>query len=312
MIAYVSLPTLAAETLFQLTGWTSTIVLWRRSSSLTRSRLSWRLVAFGLAMFVVGDLWFAINDFLLDNPPVPSGADVAYLAGYLFLPVGLASLIRLANAGRERLAIIDATIIVVPVSVAIWLYLASPFATASDASWAARASSTAYPIGDLVCAAVAVRMLSSSLTSRRSSQPAIGMIIAGLFVMLVADGWYLIAELHGVYMAGSCERDALYIPAYLSFGAAACSPSFVEVDRPVPPVEPRHSVRRLVLLGAAALLTPAMLAIQWLRGGQMAIPVVVAGTAVTFVLVVARMANLAESLDDLSANVCGSRSSTTT
>ena len=295
MVAYVHLPTAAAETLFQLCGWTSVGLLWRRTGRLQRSRLPWRLVALGLALFVVGDLWFTINDFVLDNPPVPSGADLAYLAGYLFLPVGLASLIRRANQGRERLAIIDATIIIVPVSVAIWLYLASPFATASDTSWAARASSTAYPIGDLIGAAVVVRPLSSSLTTRRAAQPAIGIITVGLLLMLGADLWYLVAELRGQYTAGGWS-DALYIPAYLSFGAAACSPSFAEIDRPAPVVEPRHDVRRLALLGAAALLTPSMLALQWWRGGQMAIPVIVAGTVVTFVLVVARMGHLAESL----------------
>jgi diguanylate cyclase (GGDEF)-like protein len=115
--------------------------------------------------------------------------------------------------------------------------------------------------------------------------------------MLTADLWYLMSELHGGYLVGSWS-DALYIPAYLSFGAAACSPSFAAIARPVAPTEARHDTRRLVLLGVAALLTPAMLALQWLRGGELAIPIVVAGTAITFFLVIARMANLAESLDE--------------
>lgn len=296
-LAYVLLPTATAELLFQVCGWTSIVVLWRRTSRLERSRLPWRLVALGVSMFVLGDLWFTIDEYVLGNDAVPSGADAVYLAGYLFLPVGLAMLVRRAHHGRERIALIDTTIIVVPMSVAIWLYLASPYAHAGGTPWLARTSSTAYAIGDLVCAAVVVRMCAGALATRRAAQPAIGILLAGLLVMLAADSWYLVAELRGTYVAGGWS-DALYLPAYLSFGAAAWSPSFADIDAPMPAPEPRHDVRRLILLGTAALLTPAMLVIQWSNGGDLAIPLVVAATVATFLLVVARMANLAQSLDE--------------
>src|SRR5215208_4755855 len=53
----------------------------------------WYLFGGGLFAFTVGDIFFNLYDQVWDRePPVPSVADVFYLAGYPFLTVGLALL----------------------------------------------------------------------------------------------------------------------------------------------------------------------------------------------------------------------------
>ena len=81
VIAYVALPTAAAESLFQVVAWGSIIVFARGVARAGAFPLPWRLIGTGLCLFAVGDLWSTINDHVLYNAPFPSGADVAYLCG---------------------------------------------------------------------------------------------------------------------------------------------------------------------------------------------------------------------------------------
>jgi diguanylate cyclase (GGDEF)-like protein len=295
MVAYVSLPSALAESLFQLLAWSSILVFWW-SSRRTEVRLPWTLISGGLALFAVGDLWFTINDHILDNVPFPSGADIAYLAGYFFLAAGLASLVRQGGRVREHIALIDAAIIVVPVSVAAWIYVIAPVAAASSTDWLARAVSAAYPIGDLICGAILVRILSGSLAGRRTAQPALGLMVGGILTMLAGDVWFLVVDLRGEYTSGGWN-DSMFIVPYVAFAAASRFRSFAAVGTPEPNPAPLPGLRRVLVLGAVSVVTPSLLVIQWLNGGDPAVPLIVAGTVLTFVLVVARMGNLVLALD---------------
>src|SRR5918997_7129492 len=76
-------------------------------------------------------------------------------------------------------------------------------------------------------------------------------------------------------------------------GTAVLHPSMSELsDRTVLEPETRLTRRRLVLLAAASLVAPVVLAIQWARGGSPDVPVIVGGSVVLFLLVLARMMGL--------------------
>jgi diguanylate cyclase (GGDEF)-like protein len=294
--AYVVLPTAAAEALFQVAAWGS--IAWFACGVVRVGavRLPWRLIGIGLALFATGDLWFTINDHVLGNSPFPSGADIAYLSGYLFLATGLAALVRSSRSGRDRIALIDAGIVVVPVAVATWIYLIQPFAANGDLTIVERTVSVAYPLGDLLCAAVLVRLLTTTALTRRATQPSLGILVFGVVVMLAGDVWFLASELAGTYHTGGWN-DGVFIVPYLAFGVAANSSSLSNIGQPIPVSDVGLTRGRLVLLGLLALLTPGILVVQWFGSGPLAVPLVVAGTALTFILVVARMGNLVNALD---------------
>ena len=73
--------------------------------------------------------------------------------------------------------------------------------------------------------------------------------------------------------------------------------SVAAIGNPRPPTEVSLSRRRLSLLAVAALVTPTMLAIQWVRSAELTVPLVVGGTVVSFLLVVARMSGLVQALE---------------
>ncbi|MGD9996595.1 MAG: diguanylate cyclase [Ilumatobacteraceae bacterium] len=294
---YVGLSGVAAEVWFQIVAWTSMGLF---AFGLHRNRavaVPWLLVGAGFVLFVIGDLLFTLNEYLFVVDTFPSSADVAYLAGYPMLAIGLAALIR--RGGKGHSALIDAGIVTTPLAVAGFVYIIQPTA-AFGVTFLEKAVSGAYPTGDLVCLAVLVRIVAGmgggSDGRFRRGQPALGMLIASLATLLAADIIFLCTTLSDTYVSGGWS-DGLYLLSYLALGLMALDPSLARISAPAEPVEVSLSRRRLGLLAVAALVTPGMLALQWLRGAELTVPLVVGGTVVSFLLVVARMSGLVQALE---------------
>ena len=284
-----------AEAWFQLVAWASISAFAigaRRHRSLT---VPWIAVASGFVLFAIGDLLFSLNEYVFHVDGFPSSADVAYLAGYPVLAVGLAALVKRGRTSG-RTAIIDAGIVVVPLAVAGWVYIIEPLASQVDLGPLERAVSTAYPIGDLLCIAVLVRLMAGFDGRSSSGQPALGMLVAGLGSLLLGDVLFLSTTLTATYISGGWT-DGLFLISYIALGVTGMCASIVDVGRPQPIPDVSLSRRRLVLLAIAALLIPTMLAVQWFREAQLTVPIVVGGTIPSFLLVVARMSGLVQALE---------------
>ena len=289
-------PKLISELIFQLTAWGSVVVtIWGTRRHRARSMV-WLMVAAGFAMFALGDLMFVIYEDVLDETPFPSYADVAYLAGYPLLASALAILARRSRSMRGHATLIDAGILVVPLTVVAWIYLIDPVATEEGLTFLERSVSAAYPVFDTVCLAVLVRLLIGFVGARRVGQPSLALLAAGFVAMLGADVWFLAATLWGGD-ADATLLNASFLLPYIFVAAAACHPSIREIGTPAPPAPTTLSRRRLVVLALAALATPLLLAIRYAAEQDLAIPLVVAGTVISFLLVVARMSGLVIELD---------------
>jgi adenylate cyclase len=110
------------------------------------------------------------------------------------------------------------------------------------------------------------------------------LIALSLVCLLVADPLYALLTIRGDYGSGS-PVDAGWILSYLFFGAAALHSSMRRASEPVPETVPRLTPVRLVLLAAAALAAPAVLAFQPERIG-------VACSAILILLVGTRLAGI--------------------
>ncbi len=299
IVVYVLLSGVPAEIWFQSVAWIS---MGAFAFGVRRNRvagLPWIMVGGGFILFVGGDLLFTLNEYWFEIDTFPSSADVAYLAGYPIVAIGLAALVRRSSKGHS--ALIDAGIVITPLAVAGFVYIIEPTA-AFGVTFMEKAVSAAYPIGDLVCLAVLIRLvagLSTGAAEGRTSgrgSPALGILIAALAALLLGDIIFLSTTLSDTYVSGGWS-DGLYLMSYVALGATALDPSIKQIGHPRPPAEVTLSRRRLGLLAIAALVTPIMLAIQWIRSAELTVPLVVGGTVMSFLLVVARMSGLVQALE---------------
>ena len=252
-----------------------------------RQPLAWQLLAAGQLLFAVGD---AINntDAWLRLTPTPAAVvDPLYLAVYPLQAAGLVLLVRARTPGRDRASLIDAVIIATGVGLLAWEFLVVPHVREPGLPLPQRLVAIAYPLGDLLLLAVAVRLWRTG-----SHSPASRLLTAGLLALLVGDTVYGLSQFTGGWMAGS-PLDLIWVGYYLGLGSAALHPSMRSLSEPTTPRPPRLSWPRRIVLTGATLMAPAMLIVQSLRGERLDVGVNAVGTAVLFVLLTSRLADMA-------------------
>ena len=250
--------------------------------------LAWYLVAAGQLSFTVGDaINYTYQWVLKVEPPYPSVADGFYLACYILLAGGLLLLARERAPGRDVASLIDATVITVGAGLLSWVFLIGPNVRAPDLLLSQRLVSIAYPLGDVLLVAVAVRLWRGSGGGSAASR----LLTLGLVALLAADTVYGLSLLGGGWDAGG-PVDATWIVFYLGVGLAALHPSMVSLSEPAPPTT-RLTRFRLALLASASLMAPAVLVIQTLRDEPVDVAVVTGGSVVLFLLTLTRMGGLA-------------------
>ncbi|GIF13656.1 GGDEF domain-containing protein [Actinoplanes teichomyceticus] len=245
----------------------------------------WWLFAGGQTMYLAGDVaYFAATAG--GDTGYPLFANVLYLAQYVFAAAGLVLLGARRLPRRNTSALIDTAILAVAAAVIWWVFLIHPAVAAPGFSALDRVWATIYPVMDLCVLTVAIRLLLGSGARQRSYL----LLLAYLGLTLAADTAYGLLSLHGVYVTGGWS-DAVYLASYLALGSAALHPSMRQV---ADPVEGRSgaTMYRVVLLAIATLIAPAVLLVQALRHVSSSDLVVVAASAVLFLLVLTRMAGL--------------------
>jgi diguanylate cyclase (GGDEF)-like protein len=252
-----------------------------------RAASAWLLLAAGQLAFVVGDLLFAYQEYVAHTSPFPSIADVTYLSGYPLLGAGLALLIRARAPRRNWTAFIDAAAITTSLTLVSWFFVMDPIWHHQTMTLAGKLPALAYPVGDVLLLATALRISMGS--SKRP--PAYLLLGGGIALLLVADSAYLGAIHVGNYVSGGII-DLGWLASYVLCGTAALHPSMKTLSMPVSEYLPRLTPARLALLACASIAAPAVLAVQYLRGASLEIPIVIVSSALLFLLVIARMALL--------------------
>ena len=197
---------------------------------------------------------------------------VAYpvLAGAMFAFVR-----RRTAGGQDRAALLDALALTSAVVLLAWTFVLGPRALDG------RLADLAVPLGDLLCAGLLMRML--TLPGRRV--PSGLMLGAGVAALLVADV--------GVELFVFGDAGIGVFVFYVGAGLAAMHVSMNSLSVPAT-AEPVELGRgRLVLLGVASMVAPAVLVTQLFRD-DMAGELIVAATlsALTFLLILVRMAGI--------------------
>ena len=250
-----------------------------------KATLAWLLLLFGQSLYVAGDFYtYSYPDLLGGKVGFPSAGDAMYLGVYPLLVAGLLLLVRRRNPKGDKAAVIDSLILTVGFALLSWVFLVAPNVHLSGLSPLAKGVSVAYPIGDVLLLAAAIRLAVDA--GRRV--PAFYLLVASIVSLLATDCAYNYALL-----VGSFHHQLVYDIGWIAYlvlwGAAALHPSMRTLEEPVD-AEVRLTRIRLVLLALACLIAPSIRFVDELHNPD--VMVIIVASAVLFLLVVARMAGL--------------------
>ncbi|MEV0118359.1 aminotransferase class I/II-fold pyridoxal phosphate-dependent enzyme [Streptomyces sp. NPDC050844] len=254
-------------------------------------RWPWWVLAAGLLTFAAGDTYYnVVEEYLHASNPFPSPADALYLATYPLFAAGLFGLVRYRWVGRDVPSLLDALIFTGGLALPVWVYLVQPLTEVEGLTWAQRAISIAYPLGDVLVLALLAGMLTPGSVSGHNR--CVQLLAVGTVTLLGFDIAYGILQLNGLWQTGT-PLDLGWIVFYTAWGLAALHPSMVELTayahQPKSLLPPRH---RLALLALATLIAPAVLLAEGLAGRAHDAPVIAAFSGALFLLVIFRLAGM--------------------
>ncbi|MFI5931025.1 putative bifunctional diguanylate cyclase/phosphodiesterase [Actinoplanes sp. NPDC051494] len=243
----------------------------------------WQLLAGTVAVSTAGSLAFTAG-----SVPLLHGAGVALLLA-VFAMLGAALLLFTRHRGsghRDRGGLLDALTLTSGVALLAWTFVIGPHVREPGLATGDRWLSVVFPLCGLACLAALARLLISP--GRRPIAAA--WLGAGVLTMLLSDIAYNLPSLED--QAGTLAGLGR-ISFLTAAGLAALDPTMTGLTKPAL-VAPKELGRvRLALLALASLMAPAVLIIQVGIDGEVPdLTVVAALSALTFVLVLARLAGV--------------------
>ena len=191
-------------------------------------RAAWTVMGLGILGWAAGDIYYSAVLSQREEVPIPSLADAGYLIFYPACYIALALLVKARMPSFRRSLWLDGAIAALAVSA---LAAALAFEKIVEVSTSGDvflvATSLAYPIGDLVLLGVIVGVFGLSGWRPSAAWKLIG---AGLAMMAVADGAYLLQAAEGTYVEGGL-LDTLWPAAALLVGFSAWIRSPVRATR---------------------------------------------------------------------------------
>ena len=254
--------------------------------------LPWLLLAAANLSFAVGQFGFLLRtETWHETVPFPSVLDIFYLATYPLYVAGLLIFIRSRSAGRHRRGLLDALTLLIGLTLLAWIYLILPYVHNPDLSWVTKAVAIAYPIGDAAVLALLAQLLTPGTWRTRSVQ----LLTVGTVALLASDILISIMQLYSRFNAGTLTDLGLAV-FYLAWGAAALHPSMTTLTEPAAGRAARSTPFRLALLLLASLVAPSVLLAQALGHNVRDPGVIAVCSALLYVLVLGRLAEVAAAL----------------
>jgi diguanylate cyclase (GGDEF)-like protein/PAS domain S-box-containing protein len=251
-----------------------------------KARAAWILFIVGQFLFFAGDLYtYSYPKLFGVEVEFPSLGDAIYLTVYPALVAGLLLLVRRRNPRGDRAGVIDSLILTVGIGLLSWVFLVAPNIHLSGLTLLEKAVSAAYPLGDIMLLAAAIRLA----VDRGKRAPAFYLLIASIVSLLAVDSAYTYALLTDAYNH-QLSYDVGWIAYYLLWGAAALHPSMRTLEEPALDERTRLTRLRLALLAAACLIAPGIRFYQAFDNPDTLVLIVASG--LLFLLVVSRMAGL--------------------
>jgi diguanylate cyclase (GGDEF)-like protein/PAS domain S-box-containing protein len=251
-----------------------------------RAQAAWLLFVVGQFLYFAGDLYtYSYPKLFGVDVEFPSLGDAIYLTVYPALVLGLLILVSRRNREGDRAGVIDSLILTVGIALLSWVFLVAPNVHLSGLTLLEKVVSIAYPLGDILLLAAAIRLAVD--TGKRA--PAFYLLVCSIVCLLATDSAYTYALLTDAYHH-QLSFDVGWIGYFLLWGASALHPSMRTLEEPAQEGRTRLTPFRLALLLGACLVAPGIRFYQSLNDAD--VLVLIAASAVLFLLVVTRMAGL--------------------
>ncbi len=251
-----------------------------------KARAAWLLFIVGNFLFFAGDLYtYSYPKLFGVEVEFPSLGDAIYLMVYPALVVGLLMLVRRRNPQGDRAGVIDSLILTVGVALLSWVFLVAPNIHLSGLTLMEKGVSAAYPLGDILLLAAAIRLA----VDKGKRAPSFYLLVGSIVALLTVDSAYTLALLTDSYNH-QLSYDVGWIAYYLLWGAAALHPSMRTLEEPALEARARLTPLRLGLLAGACLIAPGVRFYQAFDDPDRLVLIV--ASALLFLLVVARMVGL--------------------
>ncbi|MFN0153549.1 MAG: putative bifunctional diguanylate cyclase/phosphodiesterase [Gaiella sp.] len=248
---------------------------------------SWQAIAAALCLLAAAhgyDAVAVVNGLGATYPGVPE-----YLR-FLAVPCfgyALFAFVRHRTPARDWGAILDAAIVATGAASATWVLVVQPFAGDVKLEASTRIAAGALPLVGVAVFGLVLRLAVVS----ELDLTAITFISVATITQMVADSFAATAAVGGFVLPAQ-GVDLLRAVAILLWGAAALSPSMRDLSQFVERPDSWPIRRRIVLLGAAVLLTATMVVLQSLRDETGLSRGTVAVAVALLLLVSARLATL--------------------
>ncbi len=250
-----------------------------------RQPLAWYLLAAAELAFITGDTTYnVLTDVLHQDNPFPSVADLLYLLTYPLFAAGIFLIIRARSSSRDLPSLIDAVIITTGLGLLSWVYLIVPNFQADGLDGLQRATSVAYPAGDVMILALLARLVAGGglrFTAMRC-------LVTGAVGLMAADFAYGLVQLRGSWQIGG-PVDLGWAIFYIGWGLAALHPSMGRLSDVAPLGSVAIGRARLALLASASLIAPGVLLAESQMHTDTPATTVAIFSAALFILVLARM-----------------------
>lgn len=287
-VAYVltASGSIASTVVYQLAAIPATIVLLTAVLRMpARSRPVWWAV-FGYAAFsVIGDAAYDVQLRVLDDPPYPGFAELAYLAGYACAAVALALLIRRFHRGPDLEAWIDTAILSLAAASAVGVLIIAPLLSEGDSSGTAAAIAVAYPFIDIVLLAGLARLLVGPARINAS----IALLCGAFAITLFADLVYSFFTARGLEESVPPWLNALYLAAFIAMAGAANSRGATSFTGRTLRANDATAPVRILGLSLGALIVPVILLYLAWSDGMFEVALLTGACVLVLLLILSRL-----------------------
>lgn len=256
---------------------------------------AWLVLAAGCLFFAAGNAVYLFYQAVLDQtPPFPSAADLFFLAFTVMPALGLALLTR-AAAARDANLLIDSLVAGVGAGLIAWVSVIEPYLERERSSPSETVLGVLYAIGFVAVVTILMR----AVVAIRSPTSAVLLIEVALTGQAVGFFGYSVLSLHGTYYTGH-PIDVPILASAAAFGIAA----WLERSEAPSGSDATGARARGLSLPTAGLylvslmMGPVALAIDPTAREPIENLVLLVGTALVGVLVLARLRNLVTAVEE--------------
>ena len=252
---------------------------------------AWFWFGVGLALDLAGDGVDAGYELFVGHAaPLPSAADIFYIAGYPALAYGAYRLLNRLGARVTRATVLDSVIILVAVATVQWLFVIDDTAKRAQGV-GTKTIAVAYPAMDVLLLVVAAELVFHPIGKNFGHK----LLIASIAMLVIGDEISYVVANESTASNGGIA-DLFWLVSYVVWGAASIEPQpeapFVDRRR-----VPRLTGTRLALLGAGVLSVPLALVVEQATGRSTHAYVAAAGAGAISLLVLVRLRDVVRAIE---------------